>query len=58
MLEILNVDDVAKLLKMEKFQVYRYTREGVLPAVRIGRALRFSRVAIDEWIKRGGTPCK
>lgn len=35
-------------------QVYRLVREGILPAVRIGRQIRFDPDVLQEWIKRGG----
>jgi predicted DNA-binding transcriptional regulator AlpA len=55
--EILTLDDVAKLLKMTRNQVYTMTRKRSqermdipLPVLRINGNLRFSRASIEEWI--------
>ena len=49
--EILNVDDVARLLMVNKDTVYDYANAGVLPHRRLGRRLLFSRRAILAWVE-------
>ena len=56
-MEILNLDDVAKLLKMTRNQVYTMTRarsqermEVPLPVLRINGNLRFRKDDIEKWI--------
>ena len=56
-MEILTLDDVAKLLKMTRNQVYTMTRarsqermDVPLPVLRINGNLRFSKSAIEQWI--------
>lgn len=56
--EILTPVEAAGMLRLKNFQLYRYVREGVIPAVRVGRQLRFSRSALVDWIERGGTSSK
>lgn len=42
--EILTVEQAADLLQVHKITVYRYIREGMLPAVKLGKLYRlFSR---------------
>ena len=36
-------------------RIYELVREGSLPAVRVGRSVRFSAQAIAAWIENGGT---
>ena len=51
---LLTVDDVAAWLGMPRAAVYRLVRESRLPAVAVGRYLRFDPVAIQRWIDAGG----
>ena len=48
--ELLKVDEVAALLKIGRTKVYQLVAEGELPAVRIGKALRISAEALQEWL--------
>jgi excisionase family DNA binding protein len=52
---LLRVEAVADALDLTHPQVYRLVREGRLPAVSIGRYLRFDPVVIQRWIETGGT---
>lgn len=38
-----------------RYRIYELSRTGKLPHVRIGRAVRFSRQAVREWVEAGGT---
>lgn len=46
--------EVARRLGVSKSQVYLLVRKGLLPAVRVGRHLRFSGGAVEAWIEAGG----
>lgn len=50
---ILTVHDVAEYLRMSEAKVYRLAKEGHLPAVRIGKAWRFRRDLLDDWLDKG-----
>ncbi len=50
--EILDADEVAKLLKVHPRTVKRLASEGILPGFRVGSQWRFRREAINEYIKR------
>jgi excisionase family DNA binding protein len=46
--------EVAKYLGLHAATVTKYAAKGEIPAVRIGRAWRFDKKAIDKWISEGG----
>lgn len=47
---IMTPAEVADLLRMRKSWVYNAARTGVLPHLRLGRAVRFRRSAIDAYL--------
>ncbi len=48
--EVLTADDVAQLLRVSAKTVKRMAGDGRMPAQRVGRAWRFSRVAVLDWL--------
>lgn len=51
---LLTAAEVAERWQVPKAQVYRLTREGKLPTVRIGRYYRYSLAALEQFEKDGG----
>jgi excisionase family DNA binding protein len=49
---LLNVADVAEYLGVEQTTVQRWCREGSLPGMKIGKAWRIRREALEEFLKR------
>lgn len=49
--EVMTVSEVARYLRVNPQTVYRKAKAGQLPAVRIGRAIRFRRSELDNWLK-------
>lgn len=47
----MTVCEVAEFLKLHRETVNRMIRSGELPALKVGRAWRLSRVQIKEWAK-------
>jgi PTS system nitrogen regulatory IIA component len=45
----LSIRQVAKLLKVSEDTVYRWARQGLLPAHRVDEQFRFNRVELQEW---------
>ncbi len=45
--EVLTVEQAACVLQLHKATVYKYIREGIVPAVRIGKAYRILRRDLD-----------
>jgi excisionase family DNA binding protein len=52
--QLLTAEDLAERWQVGKAHVYRLTREGRLPTVRLGRYCRYRPEAIEEWEQRGG----
>lgn len=59
-MEILTVKEVASMLRVSIWHVYELTqprtkagdiRANPLPCIRLGKAVRFSKAAVEEWIK-------
>jgi excisionase family DNA binding protein len=51
---LLTADEVAGRYSVPKAQVYRLTREGKLPTVRIGRYYRYRLAALEAFEDAGG----
>ena len=54
MTKLLSAEQVAEMLGESKEWVYMAARESILPSVRLGRKVKFSEKAIDEFIESGG----
>lgn len=51
---LLTADDLAERWQVGKAHVYRLTRDGVVPAVRLGRYYRYRLEAVVEFEAGGG----
>ena len=51
-LTILTVREVAEYLRMSQAKVYRLVKEHRLPVVRIGKAWRFRKDLLDDWLSQ------
>ena len=51
---LLTAGELAERWQVPKAQVYRLTREGRIPAVRLGRYYRYARAAIASFEAAGG----
>lgn len=52
---LLTAEAVAEATGLSRARVYELARNGEMPAVRLGRAVRFAESALLSWISRGGT---
>lgn len=52
---LLTVAEVATILRVHPNRVYELASRRAIPAVRVGRLLRFHLAALQEWIESGGT---
>jgi excisionase family DNA binding protein len=50
---LMDVQDVAALLRVSKSMVYKLAEENALHAVRIGRLVRFTRSDVDSFVRSG-----
>ena len=46
--KLLTVTELSEYLQLNKVSIWKYAREGKLPAFKIGRCWRFSKRIIDE----------
>ncbi len=53
-MSLLKSKEAAEKLTINEDRLYAYTREGILPVVKIGRQLRWAESALDEFIRSGG----
>jgi excisionase family DNA binding protein len=49
----LDLDQLKEYLRVPKSTLYRLAQQHRIPGHKIGRAWRFDRDEVDEWIKRG-----
>jgi excisionase family DNA binding protein len=54
--QLLTPEQLAERLQVSKSQVYRLTRAGHIPVVKLGKYYRFRKDEIDSWERNGGTP--
>ena len=52
---VLTVSDVAKELNCSSRTVHRLVAEDRIPYAKVGRLVRFSRIRIHDWLKKGGS---
>jgi len=48
--EILNIKQLAERLQLSERTIYRLANDGVIPGFRVGKAWRFPRTQVDEWM--------
>ena len=56
MAQIMTTKELAEYLKLHGITICKYAVQGRIPAIRIGRAWRFDKDAIDKWIGEGTPP--
>ncbi|MDE2572143.1 MAG: helix-turn-helix domain-containing protein [bacterium] len=47
---MLDADEVAVLLRVHVSTIRAMAASGAIPAIRCGRLLRFSRIALERWL--------
>ncbi|MCX6027094.1 MAG: helix-turn-helix domain-containing protein [Chloroflexi bacterium] len=52
---VMNVHEVARYLRLSEAKIYRMAKQGTIPAFQAGRAWRFRKDLIDDWIVRLST---
>jgi excisionase family DNA binding protein len=53
MAKIMKTKEIANYLRLHPLTINKLSKEGKMPAIRIGRVWRFDKEVIDEWIARG-----
>lgn len=52
---LLTAEEAADLLRLNRNTLYELVREGQVPALRLGRSLRFHRGRLLDFARRGNT---
>lgn len=47
---LLTVEELAKYLKIKPDTIYKKVKRGEIPAIKLGKIVRFSKEKIDQWI--------
>ena len=50
MANIMTTREIAEYLKLHQITVCKLSKEGKIPAIRIGRVWRYDKDKIDDWI--------
>ena len=50
--EVMTIKDVAQYLRISEAKVYELARTGSIPALRIGKAWRFQKDLLKQWVRR------
>lgn len=53
-MKLLTAQDVSIILRVTPHRIYQMARQGVLPAIRVGRCLRIDEAKLQAWLDRGG----
>ena len=48
---LMNLDELAQYIGVSNTTVYRYLKQGKLPAIKIGRLWKFRKERIDKWLE-------
>lgn len=51
MQRLLDVDDLARYLKLQKQTIYNWLHQRKISGIKVGGVWRFSRKEIDKWLK-------
>ena len=51
MQEIMTAKQLADYLQVNELTIYKRVRLGIIPVVKMGRALRFKKDIIDKWLE-------
>ena len=49
---VMTIKDVAKYLGVHPMTIYKYAKQGKIPAFKIGSDWRFHRKYIEQWIEK------
>ncbi len=52
MQKLMTIKEVADYLRLSKVTVYKMTRQGKIPALKIGKQWRYNKSEIDSWVKQ------
>ena len=48
---VMTIEELAEYLKISTSTLYKYAQQGRIPAVKLGKHWRFSKLAIDQFLE-------
>ena len=51
MQEVMTTKQLAEYLQLNELTIYKWVQMGEIPAIKLGRALRFKKNIIDKWLE-------
>ncbi len=51
MTQLMNIEEMAAYLKLEKQTIYNWLHEKKITGIKVGHVWRFDKNAIDKWLK-------
>lgn len=51
MQRLMDIDELAQYLKLQKQTIYIWLRKRKIPAIKVGHIWRFDRKTIDKWLR-------
>lgn len=52
----MSIKEVSRMLNLSVWTLYRMVSEGFIPYYKLGRAVRFKRSEIEEWLAKNRQP--
>ena len=52
--DVLTTEQAAQYLQVSVETIKRHARRGELPGAKVGKAWRFRKIDLDDWLSRGG----
>mgnify|MGYP000409698766 CR=1 FL=1 len=49
---LMNLEEMAKYIGVSNTTVYRYIKQGKIPAIKIGKLWKFRKETIEGWLKK------
>ena len=50
-MDLMDVEEVAKYLRVTTKTIYRFLKDDKIPAMKVGNMWRFDPVEIDQWLR-------
>jgi excisionase family DNA binding protein len=51
--ELMTIEELERYLRFTRKTIYKLCKDGIIPAIKIGKKWRFAKEAIDEWLRHG-----
>ena len=49
---LINAKDLAEMFKLNRQTIYRLTRQGKIPYIKVAGSIRYNKETINKWLER------